>query len=183
MTEPYVALLRGINVGKAKRIAMADLCKLFETLQLVDVKSLLNSGNVVFRSKRPLGKNFSATLERAIAEKLSVDCRVTLVGAHELDEIIAGNKFAEAALEPSRFLVYVLRTAADREILKPLLAQDWGREKIAAGTRWAYLWCADGILDGKLATAASRAIKDAGTSRNWATMLKLQVAANALLAE
>ena len=66
MTTVQIALLRGINVGRAKRVGMPELCRTFVRLGLVDVRSLMVSGNVTFRSPRPLGRNFSATLERAI---------------------------------------------------------------------------------------------------------------------
>ena len=178
MTTVQIALLRGINVGRAKRVGMPELCRTFVRLGLVDVRSLMVSGNVTFRSPRPLGRNFSATLERAIAEKHGIECRVVLLAAHELDAIVAGNPLLDVADDPARLLVHVLRTAADRAKLKPLLEQDWGRERLAAGKRWAYAWCAKGVLDGPLVKAVSRALKDSATGRNWSTMLKLQRIAN-----
>ena len=63
----YVALLRGINVGKAKRIAMADLRALLEDLGHTDVVTLLNSGNVVFRSGRKIPAKIAAEIAAAIA--------------------------------------------------------------------------------------------------------------------
>ena len=66
----YVALLRGINVGKAKRIAMADLRALLEGLGYTDVATLLNSGNVVFKVGGGAAKRLAADISAAIATRL-----------------------------------------------------------------------------------------------------------------
>ncbi|HSB56165.1 MAG TPA: DUF1697 domain-containing protein, partial [Gemmatimonadales bacterium] len=75
MAERCVALLRGINVGRAKRIAMADLRTVFERLGYGEVRTLLNSGNVVFTAPR-VSASLAPKLREAIREKLKVDSRV-----------------------------------------------------------------------------------------------------------
>jgi uncharacterized protein (DUF1697 family) len=77
------------------------------------------------------------------------------------------------AHDPSRLLVAVLGHPADRARLVPLAREDWSPEALGLGKRVAYLWCADGILASRLAEAVGRALGDAVTSRNWATMTKL----------
>ena len=172
MADRHIALLRGINVGKAKRVAMADLRALFEDLGFRDVRTLLNSGNVVFIVARPK-MDLGRTLEKAITERLGVTSRVTIVSAAELDAIVAGNPLLKVATNPSRLMVSVLNSAADRERLNPLLKRDWGVERIGVGPRVAYLWCPDSILDSELAAAVARALGDGVTSRNWGTISKL----------
>jgi uncharacterized protein (DUF1697 family) len=173
----HAALLRGINVGKAKRISMADLRALVEGLGYADVRTLLNSGNVAFAATAAALKRGdpAARIERALAAQCGVDARVTVLAAAELAALLAKNPLArEAAREPSRFLVAVLRDPADRPRLAALAREDWTPEAIALGPRGAYLWCPDGILGGRLVTALDRALKEGVTSRNWATMLKLE---------
>jgi uncharacterized protein (DUF1697 family) len=168
-----IALLRGINVGQAKRIGMADLRKLVESLGYSDVRTLLNSGNVIFTAGRTTPGIAAKRIERSIAERAGISARVMVVTAEELATTVAENPFLAIADNPSRFLVAVLGNAADRAKLEPLLKEDWGDEKLALGARVVYMWCANGILDSKLASAVSRAVDHALTARNWSTMLKL----------
>lgn len=169
-----VALLRGINVGKANRVAMADLRAIVEHLGYTDVTTVLNSGNVVFTAPRGVGGDPGARIEKALAARLGVSSRVTVLGAPDVAAIVAENSLGAVADNPSRLLVTVLSNPADRKKLQPLTMEDWTPEALAVGTRAAYLWCANGIVAGRLADAVGRVLGDAATSRNWATMLKLR---------
>jgi uncharacterized protein (DUF1697 family) len=168
-----VALLRGINVGRAKRVAMADLRALVENLGYGDVRTLLNSGNVVFTTPRAAAGDAAARIEKAIATKLGVSARVTVISAADLAAAISENPLLEVADDHSRLLVAVLSNGADLAKLEPLMKQDWAADVLAIGSQVAYLWCAEGILASKLLVAVSRALGDAVTTRNWATVLKL----------
>ncbi len=170
-----IALLRGINVGKAKRIAMADLRALVESLGYTDVKTLLNSGNIVFTGPT---KEAAARIEAAVLAEIGVASRVTVLTASELAEIVQKNPLLKVATDPSRFLIAVLNDKTDRKKAEPLAKEKWAPDALALGDRFAYLWCADGILTSPLATAFNRALRDAATTRNWATILKLHAMAS-----
>jgi uncharacterized protein (DUF1697 family) len=174
----HVALLRGINVGRAKRVAMADLRALVQGLGYGDVRTLLNSGNVLFTSGGT-PDDAAARIEAALAARLGVASRVTVLAAAELAAIVAGNTLRDVVTEPSRLLVAVLRDPADRRRLEPLAAQAWAPEALALGPRAAYLWCPDGVLVSRLPEAVARALGDGVTTRNWATMSKLHALATA----
>jgi uncharacterized protein (DUF1697 family) len=169
----HVALLRGINVGRAKRVAMADLRALVADLGYRDVATLLNSGNVVFTVPATVRGDAATRIERALASRLGVSARVMVLNAAELAAAVRRNPLGRVADDPSRLLVAVLAKAADRAQLKPLARQDWTPEALAIGARVAYLWCAQGIIKSRLFVAVSRAVGDAVTTRNWATMTKL----------
>ena len=169
----HVALLRGINVGTAKRVAMADLRALLARLGAGDPKTLLNSGNAVFAAGSRKAEALAGEIERAIADELGVSCRVTVLTRVELDAVVADNALLARAHEPARLMVAVPRTRADLARLAPLAQQDWGAEALAVGRRAAYLWCAEGILASRLATAVEKTLRDAVTSRNWTTISKL----------
>jgi uncharacterized protein (DUF1697 family) len=173
MPVTHVALLRGINVGRAKRVAMADLRALVEGLGYTDARTLLNSGNVVFTARGTAGASAGARIEKALVKELGVPARTIVLTAGELAVAVAANPLLAIADDPSRLLVAFLAEAADRARLQPLVKDKWGREAIALGTRVAYLWCADGILTSPVATAVGRAVGDRVTSRNWTTVLKL----------
>lgn len=170
----HVALLRGINVGRAKRVAMADLRALVADLGYGGVRTLLNSGNVVFTAPGTDADEAAARIEEAIAARLGVSSRVTVLSAAEVAAVVAENPLLEVADNPSRLLVAVLTDPADRRRLEPLAEQDWTPEVLALGTRVAYLWLPEGMLAGRLSEAVGRALGDAVTTRNWSTVTKLR---------
>ena len=174
----HVAFLRGINVGKAKRIAMADLRKLVEGLGYTDVHTLLNSGNVVFRAPRGVKGEPAARIEKAINAELGVASRVTVLTAAELTTVVEENRLLPMADNPSRLLAAVLNPAADRASVDPLLKQDWTPDGFSIGTHAAYLWCSGGILESRLAKMFDKVFRDNATTRNWATILKLHAMAS-----
>jgi uncharacterized protein (DUF1697 family) len=173
MSATHVAFLRGINVGRAKRVAMADLRALVAKLGYREVRTLLNSGNVVFRVPGSSRGEPGPRIEKALAAKLGVTSRVTVLTADELAKAVAENPLLPVARDPSRLLAVILTHPADRARLEPLAEQDWSPEALAIGKRVAYLWCAKGILKGRLPEAVGRVLGDAATARNWATMTKL----------
>jgi len=178
VTGRQVALLRGINVGRAKRVAMADLRAVVEGLGYRDVRTLLNSGNVTFTVPGTDRADAAPRIEAAITKRLGVLTRVTVLTAAELAAAIDENPLLAVATNPSRLLVTVLTVPADRSRLAPLARQDWAPEALAIGRRVAYLWTPEGILVSQLAAAVNRVLGDAATSRNWATMLKLRALAD-----
>ncbi len=173
MPDRRVAFLRGINVGSAKRIAMADLRRLFEGLGYADVRTLLNSGNVVFTVVGKTSGDPGARIEKAITDRLGVAAPVTVLPGRDLAAAIEGNPLAPAADDPSRLLLMVFGDAKGMLPLRGLLAERWAPEALALGRRVAYLWCAGGIARSRLWAAANRVTGDAGTARNLATMKKL----------
>ncbi|HXT22446.1 MAG TPA: DUF1697 domain-containing protein [Thermoanaerobaculia bacterium] len=173
-----VALIRGINVGKAKRVAMAELRAELEKLGYGDVRTLLNSGNVVFSVPAKSKGDPVAHVEEVLEKRLRVPAKVVVLTGAEVAEAIDGNPLLEQAeSDPARFLVAALAERVDRKALATLAKQDWAPDAFALGKRVAYLWCADGILASKLLTAFNRATGDGATTRNWTTMVKLRALA------
>ena len=173
MNKPcYVAFLRGINVGRAKRIAMADLRVLVEGLGYTGVRSLLNSGNLVFRASAT-AQEAAGAIEEALVLKLGVAARVFVLGREELGAIIDANPLLGVATDHARLIVFLLGEAAQRDKLAALDSRDWGCERLALGERAAYVWCPEGMLDSAAATSLGKLLGDGTTSRNWNTLLKL----------
>jgi len=174
-----IALLRGINVGRAKRIAMADLRGVVAGLGFTDVRTLLNSGNVVFGVPRAGQPRVAERIHDAIRDQLGVETRVTVIDCAELRTALDGNPLREVATNPSRFLIGVLADPADAAKLKPLREREWAPEAFALAGRFTYTWCPDGILASRAAVAVGTPIGDAITTRNLATMEKLAALAEA----
>jgi uncharacterized protein (DUF1697 family) len=169
----YVALFRGINVGKAKRIAMADLRALLGKLGYTEVATLLNSGNAVFTGPDDAAGEHAGRIRAAVAKKLGVDALVIVKSAREIAAIVSGNELEKVATDPSRLLVAM---AQDRKVLaglESLAVRDWGTEKVYLGKHAAYVWCAKGILESEALGEVLRGLKGTGTTRNWATLNKI----------
>jgi uncharacterized protein (DUF1697 family) len=171
-SDARVALLRGVNiVGQSTRVSMSDLRKLFESLGFRDVRTLLNSGNVVFSVSSKSGDVLSR-IEKALAARLGRTSPVIVLTGDEVVAAVEDNPLGDVA-NPSWLLVVVLKGPADVARLKPLLKQRWTPEKLAVGQRVAYVWCAKGVAKSPLWTAVDRALEKTGTARNIATMTKL----------
>lgn len=172
-----VALLRGINVGRAKRVAMADLRKLLGDLGFTQVRTVLNSGNVIFDAGAVQPAESAARIEEALVLKLGVAARVTVLSASQFAELMSENTLLPVP-DAARLLVLVINNPADVQRIAPLLRQSWQPEMLAAGKWAAYAWCPDGVLASKVLAALGVLLGDGVTSRNWATMGKLQLLLN-----
>jgi len=151
-----VALLRGINVGTAKRVAMSELRALVEGLGYNEVRTLLNSGNVLFSNRKADPREAALRIERALEAKLGVSVRVTVISAEELADVVAGNPLRKVADNPSRLLVGILRDPADRVKLAGIAKQDWEKERIELGVAHSvYMWMPQGVIKSKLNAAIS----------------------------
>ena len=169
----HVALLRGVNnIGASKRVAMAELRVLFEGLGFRDVRTLLNSGNVVFSVPAKRRGDLRTRIQKALASRLGLTAHVIVLSAREVGGVVHDNPLSRVAKNPSHLLVLVPRARADLAVLKPLLEQRWAPEVLALGHRVAYLWCANGVARSPLWAAADRAVEHTGTVRNMATFAK-----------
>jgi uncharacterized protein (DUF1697 family) len=178
MPRTQIALLRGINVGKAKRISMGDLRALVEKLGYGNVRTLLNSGNVIFESAKDTPSASAAKIEKAIAGRLGITSKIIVLTSSEFSSIISDNPLLKIATNPSLLLVSVLADPLDRKTILPLARQKWSPGALGIGKRVAYLWCPDGSLKSPLADEVNRLLGDRVTARNWATMLKIHAIAN-----
>lgn len=172
-SKRYIALLRGVNVGRAKRIAMADLRKLVNSLGYTEVRSVLSSGNVVFSAPPLEPAEAAQAIEEALVLKLGVAARVLVLASDELAGIIDDNPLLPVAKDHTRLLAFILADPGMREQIEPLCAREWGAEALALGQRAVYVWCPGGILDSAAAVMLGKQLGDATTSRNWNTLVKL----------
>lgn len=179
----FIALLRGVNVGKAKRVPMERFRALLADLGYTDVTTLLNSGNAVFRSRTRSQAACAKAIERALAEDLAIEVPVIVKSSQELAAVVSENPFASSAPDHSRLLVALTQDVGGLSFLRgiePLVAP---AEGFAVGTHGAYLHCANGILESKAAQALLGKLGKSATTRNWATMLKLHTRANGMQQE
>jgi uncharacterized protein (DUF1697 family) len=170
----FVALLRGVNVGKAKRVPMAELRALLSGLGYTGVATLLNSGNAVFHAPRGTPAKHSADIAAAISARLNVEVAVIVKSASELAAIISENPIKAAAEEHRRFLVAFVQDARALSSLAAIESLVVTPERFAVGKNAGYLLCATGILESKAWEALLGKAGKSTTTRNWATVLRLQ---------
>ena len=169
--EVQVALLRGINVGTAKRVSMADLRAVFRQLGWSDARTVLQSGNVVFTAPDDPGSG--ARIRAAIAAATGVDARVLVVSGRRLVAALGANPLLAAVSDPSRCLVTFLDGAVPPGLEVPDPA-DLAPEQLAVGDGVIYQWCPDGILGSRVPAAFWRPLDAQGrTARNWRTLQRL----------
>jgi uncharacterized protein (DUF1697 family) len=168
----FIALLRGINVGGHRKVPMAALRDCLSQTGLDDVRTYVQSGNIVFRSGAD-ARSLIVLLAEAIEARFGFPVAVFVRTAAEWEEIMAANPFPD--FTPASNLVVIVTDeppapdamAALREAAAP------GEEAQAAGGA-IFLKLPDGQARSKLAEQASRVFKDRGTARNWRTMSALR---------
>jgi uncharacterized protein (DUF1697 family) len=168
----YVALLRGINVGKARQVDMTRLREILTARGHGGVRTHLRSGNVVLAS--PLDEEkLVADVEAAIEAEFGFAVPVVVRTGAELAAVVAGDPFATVATDPARYLVTFLPRPPAPDRVDALPPADGGGEYLVRG-RELYLWLPDGVANTPLAAWKwDRLLGVAGTGRNWNTVSKL----------
>ncbi len=141
----YVALLRGINVGRAKRIGMADLRELLAGLSYTDVATLLQSGNAVFATSGRSTGPIEQAIGHAIADRYGFDVRVLVRTQEQFAAAVEANPLPVP--DGSRFLVSFLDRDPPTARIRDLEPAEFEPERFAFGSKVLYLWCANGITD------------------------------------
>ena len=167
-----VALLRGINLGPRNRVGMADLRTILEEMGFEDVRTHLQSGNVVVSTTRKKD-DVARAMEKAIADGFGCDIDVMVRTAGELKKVVASDPFGKLATDPSRYQVIFLPEKPNKKI-KALADADWGDDRAEVKGREVYLWLPEGTQRSSLLKEVNRSdAAKTGTMRNWRTVTRL----------
>lgn len=172
-TPNFVVLLRGVNVGKGNRVPMAEFRALLEAQGFSEVRTLLNSGNAVFRSVGRSASVHAKAISGALQARLGLSINVVVKSSADFFAAVAENALAPAADQHSRFLVAFAQDYAAIAALAALLPSVRPPERLLIGKHAAYLDCARGIMESEAANALLGKSGRDVTTRNWATTLKL----------
>lgn len=170
-----IALVRGVNVGGNRKVAMADLKAMVEALGFTDVKTLLASGNVVFEASDRSDDELEALLEREAEARLGLVTHFIVRGPGAWRAMMDANPLpGEAEREPSRFLLNVSRETVTADMLATIRAVATPGEKVEAVDRCVYIFFGDGVADSKAAGMFGRtSLGLTATGRNWNTVRKI----------
>jgi len=173
----FVALLRGVNIGSAKRVPMEDLRSLLSDLGYTRVATLLNSGNAVFHAAKRSPAAHAANITAAIGRHLKIKVPVVVKSANELATIVSENPLSKEAKDHSRLLVAFTQDTNALLGLAGIEALVRPPEMFVLSRNAAYLLCVADGLESKARAALLGKPGRLATTRNWATVLKLQALA------
>lgn len=176
----YVGFLRAVNVGGQAPVPMDALRAFLSHMGFEDVRSLLQSGNVAFRSDERDSRKLERELEERAAEDLGLRTDFFVRTANEWNEVVRANPFPqEAESAPNHLLVTVLKEAPPPVRWRALESAISGRERVQGAGRQAYIVYPDGIGRSRLTPALiEKHLATRGTSRNWNTVTKLAAIAS-----
>jgi uncharacterized protein (DUF1697 family) len=172
----YLALLRAVNVGGSKPVAMSHLTGMLAGLGFSDARSVGQSGNLVFgRESRSDSKAIEVLLEKEARNQLGLETDFFVRRAKEWTAVVANNPFTkEADRDSSHLLVMVTKTTANPREVDALQASITGPEVIRAHDHQLYILYPAGVGRSRLTNALiERKLGIRGTARNWNTVLKL----------
>lgn len=171
----HLVLVRAINVGGHQVVGMADLCQMVGDLGFAEARSILQTGNLLFRTNSATDAALESLLESATAKQFGFQTDFFVRTANEWKELITRNPFPAAAKnDPAHLLVIFLKHAPDKQQMAALKAAIVGRETVRAVGKQLYAIYPDGVGRSKLTIALiEKKLGTRGTGRNWNTVLKM----------
>lgn len=174
--QTYISILRGINVGAQRKVLMADLKALYESLGLANVRTYIQSGNVIFVTDMTASSNdLARTLEKAIAKQYLFDVPVIVRNSAEMRHILEANPFVrrEGILTEKLHVTFLAEAPLAKELEKVRALNYSPDEFVISGTE-VFLHCPGGYGETKLSNNFfENKLKVSATTRNWNTVNKL----------
>jgi uncharacterized protein (DUF1697 family) len=175
-----VALLRGVNVGGHKKVPMARLREVLDGAGFEDVRTYVQSGNVVLTAPRRSPAKVGREIEAAIEDAFGFDVSVVMRTRDEIAALVADDPLGDVATNPTFRVVVFLAEKLDRSRLADVDPAVFAPEAFALRDREIVMWAPNGQRDSKLVkTLTEKRTGVVGTARNWRTVEKLLEMADA----
>jgi len=171
--QSWVLLFRGINVGGNNLLPMKSLVSILRKLGLDEVKTYIQSGNVVFRVSEPLAKDVVPNISAAIEKDFGFRPQILMLSATDLLAIVANNPFVADADEPKMLHCFFLSETPDDPDIMGLDAARGEDEAYLLTDSVLYLLAPQGIGRSKFAQRAEKLVGVPATARNWRTVGKI----------
>lgn len=170
----FVALLRGINVGKHRRVAMADVRAALAEAGYADVTTHLQSGNVVLDTRERRPDAVERSIEKALRRGLDLEIDVVVRSASALAKVAAANPFLDRGADPATLHVAFLKSKPAAAGARALREADFGRDEFVLRGAELYLRYPEGLGRSKMTPAFfERTLRTPATVRNWNVVNKL----------
>jgi uncharacterized protein (DUF1697 family) len=173
----YLALFRGINVGGTGILPMKELVGILESLDFGDVRTYIQSGNVVFTGPRDDPVRISKRICAEIGKQFGFEPEILLLEPGELKQSIDGNPFPEAESEPKTLHLFFLQSVPENPDLEAAEQLKRDSERFALAGNVFYLHAPEGIGRSKLAGKVEKLLGVAATGRNWRTVTSIMALA------
>ena len=174
MTERYLVMPRGVNVGTRNRVPMAELRSKLTGAGYCDVATVLQSGNVIVSAEEDDPDEVAGAIQRLLSDEFGVDVACVARTANQVRAVLERNPLQEVVSDPSRYLVIFLSPEPDPEAVEALVGEDHSPEAIAIEGTEAYVWTPDGVYGMTLSYAyLEKRLGVVATARNWNTIKKI----------
>ena len=174
MTERYLVMPRGINVGTRNRVPMAELRSKLADEGYSDVATVLQSGNVIVSTESARADRVGSAVQRLLSDEFDVNVPCVVRSANQVRRVLERNPLREVVSDPSRYLVNFLSQEPDPEMVRALLEEDHSPETIAIEGTEAYVWTPDGVKAMTLSYVyLEKRFGVTATARNWNTLEKI----------
>lgn len=178
--ETYISLLRGINVGGHKKILMADLKVLYESLGFQHVNTFIQSGNVVFNTDMN-AENLVEKIEQAIVQQYGFEVSVQLRQISDFENIIKSCPYTKLDLEvdkATKIMITFLDALPNQENIQKLMSHVQAPEQLVVMGKEVYLYCPNGYAKTKLNNNfLEKILAVKGTTRNWKSVMRISILA------
>lgn len=176
----YIALLRGINIGRKNRVKMADLKEFFELMDFKNTRTYLQSGNVIFEHNLDNTEKIASEIEKGLIKTYEFPVNVIVMTKNELKDVINNNPFInEDNVEIDKLHVIFLQEIPNKEIVSDLDMKKSENEKFKIIGKEIYLYLPNGYAKTKLNNNIfEKKLNTIATTRNWKTVNKLLELAN-----
>jgi uncharacterized protein (DUF1697 family) len=177
----FVSMLRAVNVGGSSKIKMEPLREAYASLGLRDVRTLLQSGNVLFRSSMKNRDQLARRIMQEIERRFGLRVEVLIRTLAEIEGIFERSPILSPRADLSKLLVMFLSKVPDPRAQTALSKWHKGPEMLELRGPEVYLYYPDGVGRSKLSAAViERHLDTSGTARNWNTLTKLLAAGREL---
>ena len=174
MTERYLVLPRGINVGTRNRVPMAELRSKLAVAGYSDVATVLQSGNVIVSTESDRPDVVADTMQRLLSDEFDVNVPCLVRTAKQIRGVLERNPLREVVSDPSRYLVNFLAEEPDPNVGAALVEEDHSPQAIAIEGNEAYVWTPDGVKAMTLSYAyLEKRFGIVATARNWNALEKI----------
>ena len=170
----YVAFLRGINVGRKNKIQMESLREVCASIGFENVKTYINSGNIIFETSKTDDKKLAERIENAIEKESGLQIKTIVRSIEEIEEIVKNNPFAGQFENDKDVHIFFLEEEMADEKRELLLSNNNENETYAVKNREIFCWLKVRVLDSLMGKDyIAKKLKVSSTARNWRTVNKI----------
>ncbi|SHI34623.1 Uncharacterized conserved protein, DUF1697 family [Mesonia phycicola] len=174
MSQKYVALLRGINVGGKRKLKMADLRESVLKIDFTEVSTYIQSGNLFFTSEEKNARILEEKLAQHLLDEYTYDIPVVIRTAGEIEKAISKNPFSNAEDFKQLHLIFLKENPA-QDLVNAFKELEFPSEQFKIEEKHLYVNYTEGVRNSKLSTTfIEKKLKTKATARNWKTLLKIE---------